>query len=112
MKDKDAVLDNLIQELKRGTLSLAVLLSTDKPAYGYTLAAALKERGIDIEQNTLYPLLRRMESQGLLESSWDTGEARPRRYYLIGAAGKDIRARLMEAWKAADAALRAMEETA
>lgn len=112
MKDREAVLENLVQELKRGTLALAVLLSTDEPVYGYALAAALQERGVDIEQNTLYPLLRRMEDQGLLESSWDTAEARPRRYYRIGEAGRDIRARLMDTWKAADAALRAMEDKA
>jgi PadR family transcriptional regulator PadR len=60
-----------------------VLLSTEKPEYGYSLVGLLQESGIDVEQNTLYPLLRRLEQQGLMESIWDTGESRPRKYYRV-----------------------------
>ena len=70
MDDTEAILDNLIQELKRGTLVLTVLLCTAEPVYGYALVGRLQERGIDVDQNTLYPLLRRLEKQGLLASDW------------------------------------------
>ena len=77
METTEPVLDILVQELKRGTLVLSVLLCLDVRAYGYALVSRLQDKGLDIEQNTLYPLLRRLEKQGLLESAWDTGDARP-----------------------------------
>lgn len=110
MESKESILDNLVQELKRGTLVLAVLLSTAGPVYGYSLVAELQGNGIDIEQNTLYPLLRRLEKQGLLSSSWDTGDARPRKYYVISHLGSEIRDRLLAEWRAVNAAIQNMEE--
>ncbi len=92
------IVENLTQELKRGTLVLGVLWCTGEPVYGYALVSSLQNKGIDIEQNTLYPLLRRLEKQGLLESSWHTDESRPRRYYRISAVGLAVRGQLMEAW--------------
>lgn len=100
------IVENLTQELKRGTLVLGVLLCTTDEVYGYALVTSLQERGIPIEQNTLYPLLRRLEKQGLLESSWHTDESRPRRYYRISDAGLTVRERLIAAWQEMDAALR------
>lgn len=104
------IVENLTQELKRGTLVLGVLLCTTDEVYGYALVTSLQERGIHIEQNTLYPLLRRLEKQGLLESSWQTDESRPRRYYRISETGCTVRNRLLAAWQEMDVALRSCIE--
>ena len=75
-------------ELRRGTLVLAVLACLRTERYGYTLRQALAADGLEMEESTLYPLLRRLETQGLLESRWKLEEARPRRYYIISPLGK------------------------
>lgn len=98
MSEEDKILNNLRQELKRGTLVLSVLLNSTEPCYGYSLVNNLKEAGVEIEQNTLYPLLRRLEKQKLLESLWDTTESRPRKYYQISDFGKEIRDQLYKEW--------------
>jgi Predicted transcriptional regulators len=93
-------LQSFITELKRGSLTLAVLgccLKADY--YGYSLLQALQKRGIDIEANTLYPLLRRLESQELLVSEWDTGESRPRKYYSISEKGRTVYKDLRKEWE-------------
>lgn len=77
----------LVQELRRGTLILLVLSQLKKPMYGYSLVKKLSDTGIPIDANTLYPLMRRLEGQGLLQSSWDTTEAKPRKYYQITENG-------------------------
>jgi PadR family transcriptional regulator PadR len=100
MEANEKVIQNLLQELKRGSLVLAVLLSTDEPAYGYSLVTSLQESGIDVEQNTLYPLLRRLEQQGLMESVWDTGESRTRKYYRVTDDGREVASQLTRQWKA------------
>lgn len=92
-------LQSFITELRRGSLTLAVLGSLKNPRYGYALLQFLKERGLEMEANTLYPLLRRLEAQGLLSSDWDTGESRPRKYYVISEEGKSVYAQLMAEWK-------------
>lgn len=111
MKEIDAVTENLLQEMKRGTLVLAVLMGTAEPGYGYALVSRLQDFGIEIEQNTLYPLLRRLEKQGLLESVWDSSEARSRRYYHISKDGCAVRDRLLAEWKSMDAAIGGLERT-
>jgi DNA-binding PadR family transcriptional regulator len=93
------LVENLTQELKRGVLVLVVLLESDEPRYGYSLVERLKERGIPVEQNTLYPLLRRLEGQDLLESSWDTTTSRPRKYYRISEAGQSVAESLLKEWR-------------
>ncbi len=98
MLEKEKLLDNLIGELKRGTLVLGVLLCVGGPTYGYALVQSLQSKGIDIEQNTLYPLLRRLEKQGLLSSTWDTTDSRPRKYYTISPLGKEILTNLSTEW--------------
>lgn len=110
METTGLVLDNLVQELKRGTLVLSVLLCTDERAYGYALVSRLQEKGVDIEQNTLYPLLRRLEKQGLLDSAWDTSDSRPRRYYIISEEGTRIRSSLVAVWNDMNRAITGMEE--
>ena len=78
MSEFDTI-QNFLTELRRGSLTLAVLGSLREPRYGYALLQTLQEQSIDIEANTLYPLLRRLESQELLTSDWDTSESRPRK---------------------------------
>ena len=91
-------MQNLLTELRRGSLTLAVLGSLREPRYGYALLQTLQEQHIDIEANTLYPLLRRLESQELLTSDWDTSESRPRKYYTVSFKGKEVLRQLMVEW--------------
>lgn len=98
--DHDEIISGLILELRRGTLILLVLNQLQKPKYGYNLVKELKEHDILIEANTLYPLMRRLESQGLLKSEWDTGEAKPRKYYSITEDGRIVLKRARENWTA------------
>ena len=90
---------NLISELRRGTLVLSVLSQLQEQAYGYALKERLAERGVEIEQGTLYPLLRRLEEQGLLQSEWSLTESRPRRYYQLNATGQAVFDTLTEEWQ-------------
>jgi len=92
-------MQNMLTELRRGSLSLAVLGSLREPRYGYALLQTLTEQGIEIEANTLYPLLRRLESQELLTSDWDTSENRPRKYYVVSPKGKEALFQLMQEWE-------------
>jgi len=98
MNDKEKIINNLVGELKRGTLVLSVLLNTKEATYGYSLVQKLQTLGVDIEQNTLYPLLRRLEKQELLTSSWNTTESRPRKYYQISSMGKEVLSDLTSHW--------------
>ena len=88
-----------LQELRRGTAVLACLLMLRAPQYGYALLEQLAEAGIPVEGNTLYPLLRRLESQGLLISEWNTDESRPRKFYRTSPNGDALAAVLLEDWK-------------
>jgi DNA-binding PadR family transcriptional regulator len=87
-------------ELRRGVLALAVLSQLRELQYGYSLRQALARRGMPIEEGTLYPLLRRLESQGLLESEWQAQQGPPRRYYRLNAAGEAVLAELTASWNA------------
>lgn len=95
----ESILSNLISELKRGTQVLAVLGQLHQGQYGYSLLQELLAKGIQIEAGTLYPLLRRLESQGLLTSQWDTSETRPRKYYVLSPQGLDIYKTLTQEWQ-------------
>ena len=95
----DPLLDTFTTELRRGTLTLAVLSQLKTPQYGYSLVQRLEEAGVSIEQSTLYPLLRRLEKQELVTSSWDTTESRPRKYYVISAYGIEVYEQLKNEWK-------------
>lgn len=90
MKHIENHVNKLTLELKRGTVTLAVLSKLHERQYGYSLVTMLQERGLQVEPGTLYPLLRRLEKQGLLESEWDTAEPRPRKYYFLSEIGKDV----------------------
>ena len=90
MSETENHLQSLRQELRRGVLVLAVLGQLRTLQYGYSLIQQLSEHGLDVEEGTLYPLLRRLEKQGLLESKWDVSETRPRKYYLISDGGRAL----------------------
>lgn len=98
MNGANEQIDNLRLELRRGVLVLAVLSQMDTARYGYNLIQRLADRGLDVEEGTLYPLLRRLEKQGLLQSEWDTTESRPRKYYRISPQGRKVLAALMVEW--------------
>jgi PadR family transcriptional regulator PadR len=87
-------------ELRRGAVVLAVLSQLRGAEYGYSLRQALAERGMPIEEGTLYPLLRRLEEQGLLASDWRIEEGPPRRYYTLSPKGKRLYTELTETWRA------------
>ena len=100
-KDRDEIVSGFLLELRRGTLILCVLAKLRQPAYGYSLIAELAGTGMAVEANTLYPLLRRLESQGLLESAWNTEGAKPRKYYAATAFGLEILSALRGHWQGA-----------
>ena len=99
MDEVQQIYDNLAQELHRGTLVISVLLVLKKEEYGYSIVKNLQKKKIDIEQNTLYPLLRRLEKQRLLQSNWDVSETRPRKYYKISTIGEKVLKKLLEKWQ-------------
>jgi PadR family transcriptional regulator PadR len=92
-------IEKLTQELRRGILVLATLSQLREPKYGYALIDELIRHGLDIEQGTLYPLLRRLEDQGLLQSEWNVDGSRPRRYYQISPTGEAVLAGLVTEWE-------------
>ena len=100
--------ENVTLELRRGVIVLAVLSQLTEEQYGYSLLKSLSDLGLEVDQGTLYPLLRRLESQGLLESVWKLEEARPRRYYVISAQGRKILPRLKEEWNSIVAVMKKM----
>jgi DNA-binding PadR family transcriptional regulator len=92
------LLNSLTTELRRGTLTLAVLSQLRTPQYGYSLVQLLEDSGINIDQSTLYPLLRRLEKQELVTSIWDTSESRPRKYYVLSELGLETFLQLRKEW--------------
>jgi DNA-binding PadR family transcriptional regulator len=91
--------EKLTQELRRGALALAALACLQQRKYGYALIDELAQRGLEIDQGTLYPLLRRLEEQGLLQSEWKVEGSRPRRYYVISPSGKELLTVLRNDWR-------------
>jgi PadR family transcriptional regulator, regulatory protein PadR len=101
----DETFDNLRLELRRGCLALAVLAQLKSEHYGYTLRKALAEQGLAIDEGTLYPLLRRLESQGLLASEWREEDKRQKRFYRLSAAGRQVLKLLVAEWQQINASL-------
>jgi PadR family transcriptional regulator, regulatory protein PadR len=97
--------ETLRLELRRGSLILAVLAQLRTEQYGYTLRKALAEHGMAIDEGTLYPLLRRLESQGLLVSEWREEDKRNKRFYLLSPDGKAMLKQLLAEWKSIDSSL-------
>jgi PadR family transcriptional regulator PadR len=97
--------ENLKLELRRGCLVVAVLAQLRKEQYGYTLRKALADDGLEIDESTLYPLLRRLESQGLLLSEWREEDKRNKRFYRLSPVGEGILTQLLEEWQRINASL-------
>ena len=108
--DAEDVLATHRHELRRGTVVLAALASLAEPRYGYALLQHLADQGIGVEGNTLYPLLRRLEKQGLLTSEWNTDESRPRKFYTLTAEGRSVLDALTHEWHALDTALQRLTD--
>ncbi|MER5887633.1 PadR family transcriptional regulator [Streptomyces sp. NPDC001941] len=87
------------QELRRGTVVLACLALLEEAQYGYALLETLNDAGVSVDGNTLYPLLRRLEKQGLLTSEWNTDESRPRKFYRTSPEGSRVRVGLEREWQ-------------
>ncbi len=99
------IFENLRLELRRGCLTLAVLAQLRQEHYGYTLRKALAERGLEIDESTLYPLLRRLETQGLLSSEWREEDKRNKRFYRLSGDGEVIFVKLLKEWQAINASI-------
>jgi PadR family transcriptional regulator, regulatory protein PadR len=100
------LLENLRGELRRGSLILAVLAELRSEKYGYTLRKDLADKGMEIDEGTLYPLLRRLESQGLLESEWREEAKRNKRFYRLSKEGAHILEQLIEEWRNMNSSLK------
>jgi PadR family transcriptional regulator, regulatory protein PadR len=103
--DKTEIFENLRLELRRGCLTLAVLTQLRTERYGYTLRKALAGEGLEIDEGTLYPLLRRLESQGLLVSQWREEDKRNKRFYRLSPEGSQVLQKLMDEWQRMNASL-------
>ncbi len=98
----DTELGSIETEMKRGFLQLLVLVLLEKDAYGYAMVRAFRDLGYEVEENTLYPLLRRLEKRGLIQGKWDVSEERPRKFYAVTPAGREMREGLLGIWKKQD----------
>lgn len=105
MSADDDLFESMRLELRRGSLVLAVLACLRTERYGYTLRQALAADGLEMEESTLYPLLRRLESQGLLDSEWREEEKRRKRFYRLSPAGTAMLAALTDEWRGINASL-------
>jgi len=99
MAEAEELIQGQAQELRRGTVVLACLALLEAPQYGYALLVTLNDAGVTVDGNTLYPLLRRLEKQGLLTSDWNTDESRPRKFYRVTPEGSLVRAGLVREWE-------------
>ena len=97
-EDIQSVVRGMNQELRRGAIMLCVLSQLKSPRYGYALVESLEQSGVTIEAGTLYPLLRRLEKQGVLISEWETTGPKPRKYYLMSETGKQVFGMLCKDW--------------
>jgi DNA-binding PadR family transcriptional regulator len=107
--DADELLETHRHELRRGTVVLACLLALRTPGYGYRLLKTLDAAGIPSDGNTVYPLLRRLEERGLLESQWNTDESRPRKFYRTTRGGSELAAQLLADMTDLTASLHALD---
>lgn len=110
MIDEELIQGHL-QELRRGTVVLACLLILRRPNYGYALLDMLERGGFAVDANTLYPLLRRLEKQGLLTSDWNTDESRPRKFYQTSPQGESLAELLSRDWDELTTAIHALRDT-
>jgi PadR family transcriptional regulator, regulatory protein PadR len=92
-------LEKLRQEMRRGVIVLAALSQLEQEEYGYSLIKELNDKGFEVGQDTLYPLLRRLEEQELLDSEWRVEDPRPRRYYILNETGRELLKQLKSEWR-------------
>lgn len=102
----DELFENLRLELRRGCVIVAALAALRSEQYGYTLRKALAGQGMEIDEGTLYPLLRRLEGQGLLTSEWREEDKRNKRFYKLSADGRKVLKQLLVEWESIDSSLR------
>jgi len=103
-------ISNFETEMNRGFLSILVLALLEKDMYGYAMVRTIGDLGYEVEENTLYPLLRRLEKNGWIKSKWNVGEDRPRKFYSLIDAGRALRAELLGIWKKQDEILKHLME--
>ncbi len=90
---------NFETEMNRGFLQILVLALLEKDMYGYSMVRTIRDLGYEVEENTLYPLLRRLEKNGWVKSRWDVSEDRPRKFYSVSDSGRALRTELLSVWK-------------
>jgi len=108
--DSDALLQKMTQELRRGSLTLAVLQALRREHYAYSLRKYLADHGLEVDEGTLYPLVRRLEKDGVLTSEWREESARKRRFYRLSALGQALLPRLRQEWQQLADALNRIED--
>jgi PadR family transcriptional regulator PadR len=110
--ESSEIFEKLRLELRRGALPLAVLAQLRQEHYGYSLRKQIGARGLEIDESTLYPLIRRLEKQGLLQSEWRFEDNRRKRFYRISALGEEVLVLLIEEWRKLNASVdRILEES-
>jgi PadR family transcriptional regulator PadR len=106
----ESEISNFETEMNRGFLQILVLALLEKDMYGYAMVRTIRDLGYEVEENTLYPLLRRLEKNGWVKSKWDIGEDRPRKFYGITDAGRGLRTELLGIWRKQVQILRQLTE--
>ncbi len=106
----DPEISHLETEMNRGFLQIFVLALLEKDMYGYAMVRTIRNLNYEVEENTLYPLLRRLEKNGWIKSKWDVSEDRPRKFYGITDEGRSLRAELLGIWRKQDQILRQLTE--
>lgn len=107
---KETSLSSQLLELRRGVIVLATLSQLQTPRYGYGLLQSLEQSGVAVDAGTLYPLMRRLEKQGVLESYWDTADTRPRKYYQLSSEGRVLYTDLLNEWRSMTANIQQMTQ--
>jgi len=106
----DPEISNFETEMNRGFLQILALALLEKDMYGYSMVRTIRDLGYEVEENTLYPLLRRLEKNGWVKSKWDVSEERPRKFYSITDTGRILRTQLLAIWKKQDQILSQLME--
>jgi len=101
----EQLVDKYRQELRRGAIVLAVLAQLRVEHYGYSLRKSLQDNGLPMDEGTLYPLIRRLEKQGLLNSEWRVETNRKKRFYQLNELGQEILTALTEEWQSMNASI-------
>ena len=99
MPNKEQLIKNMTMEIRKGTIVLAVLSQLRQKHYGYSLVETINNKGLEIDQNTLYPLLRRLEKYGILDATWEVEDPRPRKYYRLNPLGLELLEELSDIFK-------------